>query len=66
MIDKRYCKKDAFGRETFDHRAYEDNEQMQILSQMTQSSQNLKRNCLASHNIFSFLKRNKSPSVHTR
>ena len=65
MIDKRYYRKDIYGRETFDHVAYEDNEQMQILSQNARA-QGLKKKCLASHNIFSFLKRIKSSKTHVR
>ena len=62
MIDKRYCKKDSFGRETFDHRAYEDNEQMQILSQMNKS----KKGHLMSHRILSFFRRGKAPISNVR
>ena len=36
MIDRRYYTKDAFGREVFDRRAFDDDEQMRILSQMHQ------------------------------
>ena len=66
MIDQRYLKKDRFGNEFLDMQAYEDDEQMYILRQMSQSSQKQRRCCLASHRIFSFLRKKKSPSVHTR
>ena len=65
MIE-RYCKKDIYGRETFDHQAYEDDEQMQILSQMSQLGKKEKTRCLSSHSIFSFLKRKKLPTTHIR
>jgi len=60
-----YLKKDQYGREVFDYRAYEDDEQMQILSQ---TRQNLKRNCLASHNrgLLSFIKRLRRTRVCTK
>lgn len=68
MIDRRYLTKDAYGNEVFDVRAYEDNEQMEILSQMSRSTQDLKRNCMVAHNrgIFSFLKRLRRNPVHTK
>ena len=66
MVDKRYYTKDAYGREVFDRRAYDDDEQMRILSQMRREEQ-LKKSRVASHSIFSFFRRKRSPaSTHIR
>lgn len=66
MTDKRYCTIDDYGREVFDRRAYDDDEQMRILSQMRQEEQ-MKKSRVTSHGILSFFRRRKtSVSSHTR
>lgn len=65
MSDKNYMRKDLLGTDVFDHRAYEDNEQMRVLSQMRESSKKDKKDSL-SHHFLSFFRRKKSLMSHTR
>ena len=62
MVYEHYLKKDQLGNDIFDHQAYEDNEQMQILSQISHP----KRDCVVSHRLFPFFRRKKTSISNER